>query len=408
MTSEKPTLALCVPTFNRGRYLANLLQTVHREMNGFPHAYELIISDNASEDDTPDVVEQWRTRLPIRSFRQASNIGSFRNYRFVLGQSNSQFSMYLADDDLPDANGLAQALSALIADPDVVALYAPWTLVDLVKGERVKNFYDLPADATIERANFGHLLALILQHHIFPEIAIMRTDVYQRLLPREHNLAFWAFTVPAEYLTVGKLIFQKTPFYLSVTNYFADERREQAGFAQVETSWDQYEGGLEHLLGLAAPSLTAETLPILRERIRRFVIERMVVALRVRTAHGRDPIESYFLASRLRGLGAIDLLPQPFEAIRAQAALSFLTQDESLLDGTERIALVGGFETSVGDVLQTKTGLPAAYYDVYPDDMRDAIVLIRGAKEATPIDWAAEAERSNKVIFETDLMNKFL
>ena len=51
-----PLLSICVPTYNRSRYLASLLEGLVAQIGDFPHPFELVISDNASTDDTPAVV----------------------------------------------------------------------------------------------------------------------------------------------------------------------------------------------------------------------------------------------------------------------------------------------------------------------------------------------------------------
>ena len=73
------------------------------------------------------------------------------------------------------------------------------------------------------------LLDHILRHHIFPEIHIARRDVLQRLMPRINEHAFYAFVQAADYLAQGAVLIQQEPFYVSITRYFADEKRSQAG-----------------------------------------------------------------------------------------------------------------------------------------------------------------------------------
>lgn len=408
MTSEQTTLAICIPTRERARYLDCLLTHLAEILSEFPYSYEIIISDNASTDNTQEIVEKWSKDLPIRYFKQATNIGMFRNPRFVLEKSNSQFSLCVADDDLLELEGLKSAIETLLNEPDAVILYAPWVLYDLVNKTTLRNFFDIPKDIVVNHGNFAHLLSLILQHHIFAEIPIVRTEAFKKLTPGENKLAFFAFTVPAEYLALGKVLFQKAPFYKSVTAYFADEGRVQAGHAGAEKDWDSYGGGLEHLLGLAMPALTDENIAMLREKIREFVTMRMLVALRLRVNTGRDPIESYYLASRLRGLGAKDHLPRPFEIIRAQAALWFVTHDENLVEGVQTVILVGGFEKSVADFLETICDLKILHSEEFPRDVDHSILILKGGAASYEYDVENERARYNRIILERELMNKFL
>lgn len=408
MDIDRPTLAICIPTFNRSRYLENLLRTFHEESMNFPHSFEFIISDNASEDNTSAMVEQWREKLPIRYFRQDTNIGPHPNLAFAYEQSRSPFTMYLADDDLIDVGGLGAALDKLLSDPEIVALYAPWTLVDLVNNKTVTKFYDIPADTKVMRGNFLHLLSLILQNHIFSEISIFKTEAFRRLFPTPAAGAHWAFTVPGEYLSLGNVMFCKTPFYKSVTNYFPGVQREQLGVEEVETAWDDYRGGLEHLLGLCMANMTEKNLEILNNSIREFVTLRMSVALRIRIAKQRDPIESYYLASRLRGLGALQHLPKPFNTIRSEAVLWFITHEPVLIDGMQKIVLIGGFEPSVREHLNAICDLEVTILETVPGNMEKALFVFKGNRAAHDMDADDLRSRSNRLVFEEDLLNKFL
>jgi len=408
MEAEVPTLAICIPTFNRSRYLENLLRTFHEERGDLSHSFEFIISDNASEDNTSAMVETWMDRLPIRYFRQDTNIGPHPNLAFAYEQSRSPFTMYLADDDLLDVRGLDAALGTLVSDPEIVVLYAPWTLVDLVNNKTLSKFYDIAADTKVMRGNFLHLLSLILQNHIFAEISIFKTEAFRSLFPTPPAGAHWAFTVPGEYLSLGNVMFCKTPFYKSVTNYFPGAQRDQLGVEEVETAWDGYRGGLEHLLGLCMANMTEKNLEILNNSIREFVTLRMSVALRIRIAKGRDPVENYYLASRLRGLGALDHLPKPLNAIRSEAVLWFITHEPALTDGMHKLALVGGFEPSVQGHLNAISDLRAITLDSIPDDLENTLIVFKGNRAAYTIDFENLRSRANRLVFEEDLLNKFL
>ena len=55
MTAHDVLLSICIPTFNRSKLLESALRSVLRE---FPNeSVEVLILDNASGDDTPEVAE---------------------------------------------------------------------------------------------------------------------------------------------------------------------------------------------------------------------------------------------------------------------------------------------------------------------------------------------------------------
>ena len=120
-----PVLSICVPTYNRSRYLASLLESLVGQLAAFPFPYELVIADNASTDDTPAVVARLLDRLPIRSIRHPETIGCYPNVVFAMTQARGRFMMYLADDDCILGDSLAEAVATMEADPGIAITYAP-------------------------------------------------------------------------------------------------------------------------------------------------------------------------------------------------------------------------------------------------------------------------------------------
>jgi glycosyltransferase involved in cell wall biosynthesis len=127
-----PVVSLCIPTFNRARYLRCLLPLLVEELATFPHRCEVVVSDNASTDDTPAVLSEFADRLPLRVIRHETNQGAYANVRHVLGQGRGEFLVYLADDDMLAFEELAALITRLKSNPGIVAAYAPWIIHDLV------------------------------------------------------------------------------------------------------------------------------------------------------------------------------------------------------------------------------------------------------------------------------------
>ncbi|WP_333693851.1 glycosyltransferase, partial [Phaeobacter italicus] len=49
-------LSICIPTFNRASYLRTLLASLAEDLHQLPWPVEVIVSDNASPDETAEVV----------------------------------------------------------------------------------------------------------------------------------------------------------------------------------------------------------------------------------------------------------------------------------------------------------------------------------------------------------------
>lgn len=58
-----PYLSLCIPTYNRASYLKNSIETIICQNEFKTGKVEIVISDNASSDDTEKSEENMRTAL---------------------------------------------------------------------------------------------------------------------------------------------------------------------------------------------------------------------------------------------------------------------------------------------------------------------------------------------------------
>lgn len=95
-----PLLTLAIPTYNRSRYLHELLLVLHDQVVRESRV-ELIISDNASPDDTPAVVAEFQQRgLPLRYLRNPDNIGADGNFLQCFEQARGKYFWLFGDDDV--------------------------------------------------------------------------------------------------------------------------------------------------------------------------------------------------------------------------------------------------------------------------------------------------------------------
>lgn len=404
MTS--PIISFCIPTFNRSRYLEALLGSLADHLAAFPYPFEIVIGDNASPDRTGAVVDAFRVRLPIRYFRHAENIGGFPNFQFVMSQAAGRYVMYLADDDSIMAVHVAAAIAKMEANPEIAVVYAPWLLFDLVHKKNLGLAFNVPHDLHIRRGQHRALLDHVLSHHIFPEIQIVRREVLQRVMPRINPHAFFAFVHAAEYLAQGDVLIQQQPFYASITNYFADEARAQIGSEEAAYAWDRYRGGLEYLMARAEPQFAPEERIRLQAGVEQMIAVRMSVAIRLRYAASGNPIDTWMIAMRLRGMGREQLSPVPLSVLASWAALYFLATDADLHHGMQKILCVDVFEPELRDYLQRNTLLPLEFMESPPalDSLTATLVFIRGSL-GPPSSF--DAVRQVRLLSEADLLARF-
>ncbi len=93
-------LSICIPTYNRAQHLSNCLQSLisMRKPEGFQ--FEICISDNGSNDNTKEVVNNAKKEIRINYNRNESNLGIARNFLKVVSMAKGEFVWLIGDDDL--------------------------------------------------------------------------------------------------------------------------------------------------------------------------------------------------------------------------------------------------------------------------------------------------------------------
>lgn len=113
--STPPKLTIAIPTFNRAGYLRMNLQRLLEELRTLPPGkIEVIVSDNHSVDETPEVVAQMvNAGLPIRYIRNERDLGSDANIAQCFNEARGDYVQIMGDDDLYIRGTLAEVVSAL-------------------------------------------------------------------------------------------------------------------------------------------------------------------------------------------------------------------------------------------------------------------------------------------------------
>jgi glycosyltransferase involved in cell wall biosynthesis len=122
-----PRITICIPTYNRSNWLRSALQSVLEQ--GYQD-FGVIVSDNASEDDTCLIVKSFDDPR-IQYIRRDRNYGAFDNINFVVAQARTEFVVLLPDDDALLPGGLRRAIDVLDRYPNVGYVHSAFDVVDI-------------------------------------------------------------------------------------------------------------------------------------------------------------------------------------------------------------------------------------------------------------------------------------
>jgi hypothetical protein len=84
---------------------------------------EVVICDNASTDDTPDVLAAVRHEPSVSAYRNPSNVGMLGNLGVTARASRGAFVWLLGDDDIVIDGAVENILEGLAAHPEVEMAY---------------------------------------------------------------------------------------------------------------------------------------------------------------------------------------------------------------------------------------------------------------------------------------------
>ncbi len=126
--AHPPPLCIGLPVHNGGTYLGAALDSLLAQSYG---DFQIMVSDNASTDATPDICLDFarRDRRLIYT-RTRENIGAGPNFNRVFGLSRSPLFKWMAHDDMLAPDALKQWTSVLAERPDVVLAHSSLALVD--------------------------------------------------------------------------------------------------------------------------------------------------------------------------------------------------------------------------------------------------------------------------------------
>jgi glycosyltransferase involved in cell wall biosynthesis len=134
MTLSKPLVSVCIPTRNRAASLRESLKTI---LGQDYSPLEIVISDNCSDDDTPQVVEEWmRQDKRIRYVRHGRNIGLHENHNFCFDSARGEFVCIWHDHDEHAPDIVSEYVSFFEQHPRVGVVCSDWDLINDA-GERI-------------------------------------------------------------------------------------------------------------------------------------------------------------------------------------------------------------------------------------------------------------------------------
>lgn len=118
-------LSICIPTYNRAEYLKKSIESIVYQEEFKNKQVEIVIADNASTDDTENIVRQYASQFDnLFYYRNDKNIHN-DNFPFVLSKGNGKLRR-LCNDTLCFENGALKYMCRIIKKYELTKPFLCW------------------------------------------------------------------------------------------------------------------------------------------------------------------------------------------------------------------------------------------------------------------------------------------
>ncbi|MEV3869666.1 glycosyltransferase family 2 protein [Streptomyces sp. NPDC049906] len=175
-----PRLSIGLPVYNGEEYLAEALDAL---LGQTYEDFELVVSDNASTDGTPDICRRYAAQDPrIRYLRLPRNIGAAPNHNYVFTQCRGELFKWASHDDLYARDLLRSCVEALDERPEVILAHSGQAVIDGDGRVKVPYEYGLATDSPRAPERFRSMLFEPGGDDFY---GVMRAEVLRRVKPHD-------------------------------------------------------------------------------------------------------------------------------------------------------------------------------------------------------------------------------
>lgn len=209
MNSSRPRVSIGLPVRNGARYLGEAVDSLLKQSYT---DFELIISDNASTDETEAICRAYAAQDPrVRYYRSNQDVGLANNYNYLFIRARGEYFKWAAADDVHEADYLARCLDVLERDPSVVLAYAKARFID-ENGDPLDST-DSGFNLQVEKAHERFRYVIYAYSWVNAIFGVIRTEALAstRLLPRYPG---GDYPLLGELAMTGKFVEVPEPLFL--------------------------------------------------------------------------------------------------------------------------------------------------------------------------------------------------
>lgn len=136
-----PLLTIVIPTYNRSQFLNSNLLSIFKQIED-SHLVEVVVSDNHSSDNTPEVINNYVQYSNFRYYRQDENVGMSKNILDVVAKARGEFCWIVGDDDFIVQGAIQEIVRLIQTNSDIDFYYVSQSGISLSEYQKHGNLFD--------------------------------------------------------------------------------------------------------------------------------------------------------------------------------------------------------------------------------------------------------------------------
>lgn len=258
MKYKKPLISVCIPSYNRPEFMADLLDSIVSQ--DFDNFEVLISEDNSPKTfEIETIVKKYKnkfTSIPIYFFRNKQTLGYDGNFRKLIDLSHGEYCVYMGDDDLMCESSLLR-ISKVINKFHPGVIIRSWARADRDTKKILETYRYFNEDKIFE-AGIDGIVTMYRR-----SVAIAGYTV-NRKLAKQHSTNQFDGTLLYQLYLTGMIISRNSGYYISdltaimrkdssqsPTHFFGTSKAEKGKFKPGELKGSQSLNFIDGMMEIA-------------------------------------------------------------------------------------------------------------------------------------------------------------
>jgi glycosyltransferase involved in cell wall biosynthesis len=236
-----------MPVFNGEKYLRQSIESI---LGQTYRDFDLIISDNASTDDTQQICCEYAAKdSRVHYHRNERNLGAPRNYNLVFDMSSGEYFKWAAYDDVLAPEFLKRCVNVLDGDPSIIGCHCKTGRID--QNGNFLGYYNRGLLKRIDwpkpHERFRDLIGLYYTttpfHGVYRRNVFAQSQRHGRYVGADRNLVAELGLMGRIYEIPDCLFFWREHPSSYTSIFYGNQRKNSLARLQAEAAWWSKENG---------------------------------------------------------------------------------------------------------------------------------------------------------------------